>query len=222
MLRRSLMSTLVSILREQLLTFDADKFVAAVKKLIKDGCNATEVVNALTEVLKGIGQKFENGELFLVHLVTAGDMAKRATSEVLEPLLKTASAERNVIGKIVIGTVAGDIHDIGKSIVATMLFSAGFEVIDIGKDVPVEEFVSKAKETNADIVAMSALLTTTLPAQRDVIQALKKAGLRTRVKVLVGGAPATAKWAEEIGADGYGEDPMEAVRVAKKLLGVNE
>jgi dimethylamine corrinoid protein len=205
-----------------MLMFDADKFVGVVKKLIKDDCNATEVVNALTEVLKEIGQKFENGELFLVHLVTAGDMAKRATSEVLEPLLKTAGGERKVIGKIVIGTVAGDIHDIGKSIVATMLFSAGFEVIDIGKDVPVEEFVSKAKETNADMVAMSALLTTTLPAQRDVIEALKKAGLRTRVKVLVGGAPATAKWAEEIGADGYGEDPMEAVRVAKRLLGVNE
>jgi len=215
-------NTLVSILREQMLTFDADKFVGVVKKLIKDDCNATEVVNALTDVLKEIGQKFENGELFLVHLVTAGDMAKRATSEVLEPLLKTAGGERKVIGKIVIGTVAGDIHDIGKSIVATMLFSAGFEVIDIGKDVPVEEFVSKAKETNADMVAMSALLTSTLPAQRDVVEALKKAGLRTRVKVLVGGAPATAKWAEEIGADGYGEDPMEAVRVAKRLLGVDE
>jgi len=216
------MSALVSILREHLLAFDADKFTDVVKKLIKDGFNATEVINALTEVLKEVGQKFENGELFLVHLVTAGDIAKRATSEVLEPLLKTASGERKVMGKIVIGTVAGDIHDIGKSIVATMLFSAGFEVIDIGKDVPVEEFVSKAKETKADIVAMSALLTTTLPAQRDVIEALKKAGLRTRVKVLVGGAPATAKWAEEIGADGYGEDPMEAVRVAKRLLGVNQ
>jgi corrinoid protein of di/trimethylamine methyltransferase len=216
------MSALVSILREQLLAFDADKFTDVVKKLIKDGFNATEVINALTEVLKEVGQKFENGELFLVHLVTAGDIAKRATSEVLEPLLKTASGERKVMGKIVIGTVAGDIHDIGKSIVATMLFSAGFEVIDIGKDVPVEEFVSKARETKADIVAMSALLTTTLPAQRDVINALKKAGLRARVKVLVGGAPATAKWAEEIGADGYGEDPMEAVRVAKKLLGVNQ
>jgi corrinoid protein of di/trimethylamine methyltransferase len=216
------MSTLVSVLREQLLAFDADKFTDAVKKLIKDGFNATEVINALTEVLKEIGQKFENGELFLVHLVAAGDIAKRATSEVLEPLLKTASGERKVMGKILIGTVAGDIHDIGKSIVATMLFSAGFDVIDIGKDVSAEEFVSKAKETKADIVAMSALLTTTLPAQRDVIEALKKAGLRTRVKVLVGGAPATAKWAEEIGADGYGEDPMEAVRVAKELLGVDE
>jgi dimethylamine corrinoid protein len=216
------MDKLVPTLREQLLTFDADRFIGAVRNLINDGFSATEVVNALTDVLKEVGGKFENGELFLVHLVTAGDIAKRATTEVLEPLLKTTVGERKVLGKIVIGTVAGDIHDIGKNIVAVMFFSAGFNVFDIGKDVPVEEFVTKVKETDADIVAMSALLTTTLPAQREVIEALKKAGLREKVKVLVGGAPATAKWAEEIGADGYGEDPIEAVRVAKRLLGLSE
>jgi dimethylamine corrinoid protein len=216
------MDRLVPTLREQLLTFDADRFIGAVRNLINDGFSATEVVNALTDVLKEVGGKFENGELFLVHLVTAGDIAKRATTEVLEPLLKTTVGERKVLGKIVIGTVAGDIHDIGKNIVAVMFFSAGFNVFDIGKDVPVEEFVTKVKETDADIVAMSALLTTTLPAQREVIEALKKAGLREKVKVLVGGAPATAKWAEEIGADGYGEDPIEAVRVAKRLLGLSE
>jgi dimethylamine corrinoid protein len=103
-----------------------------------------------------------------------------------------------------------------------MLYSAGFEIIDLGKDVPVEEFVNKVRETQADIIAMSALLTTTLPVQREVIEALKKSGLRDKVKVLVGGAPATAKWAEEIGADGYGEDPMEAVKAAKKLLSLHE
>jgi len=216
------MDTLVPTLREQLLTFDADRFVETVKKMIKDGFGAAEVVNALTDVLKEIGGKFENGELFLVHLVVAGDIAKRATTEVLEPLLKTTVGERKSLGKIVIGTVAGDIHDIGKNIVAVMFFSAGFDVFDVGKDVPVEDFVNKVKETDADVVAMSALLTTTLPAQREVIEALKKAGLRSKVKVLVGGAPATAKWAEEIGADGYGEDPIEAVRVAKRLLGLSE
>lgn len=216
------MDTLVPTLREQLLTFDADRFIETVKKMIKDGFGAAEVVNALTDVLKEIGGKFENGELFLVHLVAAGDIAKRATTEVLEPLLKTTAGERKSLGKIVIGTVAGDIHDIGKNIVAVMFFSAGFDVFDIGKDVPVEEFVNKVKETDADVVAMSALLTTTLPAQREVIEALKKAGLRSKVKILVGGAPATAMWAEEIGADGYGEDPIEAVRAAKRLLGLSE
>jgi methylmalonyl-CoA mutase cobalamin-binding domain/chain len=215
-------STPVSTLREQLLTFDIDKFTATVKNLIKEGLSPVEVVNALTEVLKEVGRKYENGEMFLIHLVSVGDMTKRVTSEVLEPLLKIGGGQRNSLGRIVIGTVAGDIHDIGKTIVATMFFSAGFEVVDLGRDVSVEEFVRKAEETNADIVAMSALLTTTLPVQREVVEALKKSGLRNRVKILVGGAPATAKWAEEIGADGYAGDPMEAIKVAKRLLGLSQ
>jgi len=216
------MSTLASTLRDQLLTFDADRFVQTVKKSVDQGHDPIEVVNALTEVLKEIGKKFESGEIFLVHLVQAGDAAKRATIEVLEPLLKKSSQKREMLGKVLIGTVAGDIHDIGKNIVSMMLFTAGFEVYDIGKDVPTEEFVQKTKEYNADIVAMSALLTTTLPVQREVIEALKKAGLRQKVKVLVGGAPATAKWAEEAGADGYGEDAIEAVKTAKKLMSIQE
>lgn len=216
------MTKLVSTLREQLLTFDADKFVETVENLIKESFSPMEVTNALTEALREIGRKFEDGELFIVHLVAAGGIAKRAIAEVLEPLIKRATEERKILGKIMIGTVEGDIHDIGKNIVAIMFFTAGFEVYDIGKDVSVEEFVRKAREINADIVAMSALLTTTLSAQRDVIEALKKAGMRDRVKVIVGGAPATPRWAEEIGADGYGEDAMEAVRVAKKLMGVDD
>ncbi len=216
------MSSLVPTLRDQLLTFDADRFVETVKKLIDQGYNAIEIVNALTKVLQEIGKKFESGEIFLVHLVVAGDAARRATVEVLEPLIKKSSEKRQTLGKVLIGTVAGDIHDIGKNIVAMMLFTAGFEVYDLGKDIPTEDFVSKTREYNADIVALSALLTTTLPVQREVIEALEKAGLRDKVKVVVGGAPATAKWAEEAGADGYGEDAIEAVRVAKKLIGIQE
>ena len=216
------MSTLVSTLRDQLLTFDADRFVETVKKSVDQGHNPIEVVNALTKVLQEIGKKFENGEIFLVHLVAAGDAARKATVEVLEPLIKKSSEKREALGKVLIGTVAGDIHDIGKNIVSMMLFTAGFEVYDIGKDVPPEDFVKKTREYNADIVALSALLTTTLPVQREVIEALKKAGLREKVKVLVGGAPATVKWAEEAGADGYGEDAIEAVRMAKKLMGAKE
>jgi corrinoid protein of di/trimethylamine methyltransferase len=216
------MSALTSTLKEQLLTFDADKFVGTVKKLIEEGLSPIEVVNALTQVLKEIGKKFESGELFLVHLVAAGDLARRATTEVLEPLLKKSSGERKTLGKVVIGTVAGDIHDIGKNIVAMLLFTAGFEVYDLGKDVSTEEFVKKTKELNPDLVAMSALLTTTLPAQREVVQALNKSGLRDKVKILVGGAPTTSEWAKEIGADGYGADAIDAVKVAKKLLGVSD
>jgi methylmalonyl-CoA mutase cobalamin-binding domain/chain len=219
---KHLISALTSTLREQLLTFDADKFVGTVKKLIAEGVSSIEVVNALTQVLKEIGKKFESGELFLVHLVVAGDLARRATTEVLEPLLKKSGGERKALGRVVIGTVAGDIHDIGKNIVAMLLFTAGFEVYYLGKDVSAEEFVKKTKELNPDIVAMSALLTTTLPAQREVVQALNKSGLRDKVKILVGGAPTTGEWAKEIGADGYGADAIEAVKVAKKLLGVSD
>ena len=214
------MSTLVSNLRGQLLAYDSDKFVVTVRKMIDQGSDPLEVVNALTGVLKEIGHKFENGEIFLVHLVAAGEAARRATAEVLEPLIKKSSEKRQALGKILIGTVAGDIHDIGKNIVAMMLFTAGFEVHDIGKDISTEDFVKKTRELTPDIVALSALLTTTLPVQREVIEALGKAGLRGKTKVLVGGAPATAKWAEEAGADGYGEDAMEAVRIAKELMGV--
>jgi corrinoid protein of di/trimethylamine methyltransferase len=216
------MNALTSTLKEQLLMFDADKFVGTVKKLIDEGLSPIEVVNALTQVLKEIGKKFESGELFLVHLVAAGDLARRATTEVLEPLLKKSSGERKTLGKVIIGTVAGDIHDIGKNIVAMLLFTAGFEVYDLGKDVSAEEFVKKTRELNPDLVAMSALLTTTLPAQREVIQALNKSGLRDKVKILVGGAPTSGEWAKEIGADGYGVDAIEAVKVAKELLGVSD
>lgn len=216
------MSELVSTVREQLFTFDSDKFVEMIRKTVDEGHDPLEVVNALTQVLKEIGRKFEDGEIFLVHLVVAGEAARRATAEILEPLLKKSKEKTTVLGKVLIGTVAGDIHDIGKNIVAMMLFTSGFEVHDIGKDIPAEEFVNKTRDLGVDIVALSALLTTTLPAQRDVIEALKKAGLKEKVKVIVGGAPATAKWAEEAGADGYGEDAIEAVKIAKKLLSVKE
>ena len=216
------LSDLTSTIRDQLFAFDADKFVETIRKTVDEGNNPLEIVNALTQVLKEIGRKFEDGEIFLVHLVVAGESARRATVEVLEPLIKKTTGKRETLGRVLIGTVVGDIHDIGKNIVSMMLFTAGFEVYDIGKDIPTDEFVKKTQELNVDIVALSALLTTTLPAQREVVEALKKAGLKEKVKVLVGGAPATAKWAEEAGADGYGEDAIEAVRVAKKLLNVKE
>jgi len=216
------LSNLTSTIREQLFTFDSDKFVETIRKTVDEGRDPLEIVNALTQVLKEIGKKFEDGEIFLVHLVAAGEAARRATSEVLEPLIKKSKEKATALGRVLIGTVAGDIHDIGKNIVAMMLFTSGFEVYDIGKDISAEEFVKKTRDLNVDIVAVSALLTTTLPAQRDVIEALRKAGLKQKVKVIVGGAPATAKWAEEAGADGYGEDAIEAVRVAKKLLNVKE
>jgi len=213
------MSELIKTIREALLTFEPEKLVETTKKSLDEGCDPLEVINALTVALGEIGNKFEKGEFFLVHLVMAGETVKKVISEHLEPLLKKAGAERKTAGRVVIGTVAGDIHDIGKSIVASMLFSAGFDVVDLGKDVPVEEFIKAVKENKPHIVGMSALLSTTLPVQREVIESLKENNLRDKVKVIVGGAPVTAEWAEEIGADGYAEDAVQAARVAKQLVG---
>lgn len=213
------MSELVKTIREALLTFEPEKLVETTKKSLDEGRNPLEVINAITVALGEIGSKFEKGEFFLVHLVMAGESVKKVISEQLEPLLKKAGAERKTAGRVVIGTVAGDIHDIGKSIVASMLFSAGFDVVDLGKDVPVEEFIKAVKENKPHIIGMSALLSTTLPVQREVIKSLKENNLRDKVKVIVGGAPVTAEWAEEIGADGYAEDAVQAARVAKQLVG---
>lgn len=212
------MNELANKFKETLLSFDSEKFTAEVNNALKEGSAPTEVFESLAEALREIGKRFEKGELFLVHLITAGDIASRVISEILEPLLKAKRKQRKTLGRIVIGTVAGDIHDIGKNIVATMLFSAGFEVIDLGRDVATEDFVSKAIETQTDIVALSTLLTTSLETQREVITALKNSVRHDKVKVLIGGAPVTPDWAKEIGADGYGADAMEAVTVAKKLV----
>jgi len=212
---------LIEKLKSAVLEFDADGAVEAAKQAISAGIDPVEAIESgIAAALKVIGDKFDKGELFLMHLIAAAEAAKKAIDDVLQPEIIKRKEARKTLGKVVIGTVAGDIHDIGKNIVAAMLFAAGFEVHNLGKDVPVEEFVNKAKELNADIVAMSALLSTTLPVQKEVIEALKKAGIRDKVKVMVGGAPVTREWAEQIGADGYGADALEAVSVAKRLVGV--
>lgn len=216
------MTDLFDTLRSALLSFEEEKFIETVKRSLEEKISPLEIINALTKALEEIGRKFEEGEIFLVHLVMAGEMVKKAVSEYLEPLLKEAKMERKTLGRVVIGTVSGDIHDIGKNIVAALLFSAGFEVIDLGKDVSVEEFIKAVEEYNPNILGLSALLSTTLPVQKEVIEALKKNRLRDRVKVIVGGAPVTSEWAEQIGADGYAEDAVEAVKVAKRLLKVED
>ena len=165
-----------------------------------------------------VGDQYAAGEMFLPDLVLAGE-AMKAAVEVLEPEIARRGAERKMLGTVVIGTIEGDIHDIGKTLVATMLSTAGFKVYDLGVDVPVPTFVEKAREVGADIVGVSALLTTTMVKQRDVVEALDDAGLRPKVKVMVGGAPVTQGWADEIGADGYSEDAIGAVALAKRLVG---
>jgi methylmalonyl-CoA mutase cobalamin-binding domain/chain len=152
-------------------------------------------------------------------LVQAAEVMKAAVA-ILQPEIAKRGAARQTLGKVVLGTVKSDIHDIGKNLVGIMLSANGFEVHDLGHDVPVNAFVEKTRELNADIVGMSALLTTTMMRQRDVIKALNEAGLRSKVKVIVGGASVSRNWLEEIGADGYSRDAVGAVALAKNLLGL--
>jgi len=165
-----------------------------------------------------VGDAFGRGDAFLPELVMAGEAMKAAVA-ILDPELKKRGSQRQILGKVVIATVEGDIHEIGKSLVATMLGASGFEVHDLGVDTPGDKLIGKALEVNADILAMSALLTTTMVKQREVIEELEKENLRRRLKVMVGGAPVTRDWVETIGADGYSEDAIGAVSLAKKLLG---
>ena len=196
---------------------DADKGKAQelAKQAIAEGMDPLEVINkgfraGITEV----GDLFGRGELFLPELILSAEAMKGAT-DILTSALPVGAKER---GKVVIGTAQGDIHDIGKSMVVSFLQANGFEVYDLGRDVEMQKFIDKAKEVDADIIGMSALLTTTMSMQKTLIQELKKTGLREKFKVMVGGAPATQRWADRIGADAYGVDAADAAKKATELL----
>jgi corrinoid protein of di/trimethylamine methyltransferase len=165
-----------------------------------------------------VGEGFAKGELFIPDLMMSGEAMKAAIAT-LEPELMKRKQQRQVLGRVVIGTVQGDIHEIGKTLVATMLSANGFEVHDLGVDVSAQQFLDKVREVGADVLGLSALLTTTLLYQETVIHNLQEAGLRDQVKVIVGGVPAGPEWAEEIGADAYAENATEAVAVVKQLVG---
>jgi len=175
------------------------------------------IQNGLAKGLKEVGQKFEKCEIFLMQLIMSGE-AMKAGLQVLKPEIVKQRKELTELGKILIGTVEGDIHDIGKTVVAAMLTAEGFDVVDLGVDIPDNVFVEKTKEMKPNILGLSALMTTTRTKQKDVIEALKRAGLRNAVKVIVGGATVTPEWAEEIGADAYGEDAIDAAKKARGLI----
>jgi corrinoid protein of di/trimethylamine methyltransferase len=213
------MSTaLLAQIRASLVDGDPDATVAGVRQAIADGIEPLAIIDgALVAGMRTVGDKYASGEYFLPNLIVAASGMKQAMA-LLEPELKARRQELKSAGTVVIGTVHGDIHEIGKSLVATMLAANGFEVHDLGVDVPVETFVSRVKETGANLVGLSALLTTTMHGQRDVITALANAGLRGQVKVMVGGAPVSRAWADGIGADGWAQDAVSAVDLATRLV----
>jgi corrinoid protein of di/trimethylamine methyltransferase len=189
------------------------------QKAMEDGEEPLTIINqGLVPGMEIVGEKFQTGEYFLPHMVLAANAMQQAMG-LLEPELLARHQNVEAPGVFVIGSVKGDIHEIGKSLIATMMLANGFRVFDLGVDVAPETFVEKIQETNADLVGLSALLTTTMAAQRDVLEALQEAGFRDRVKVMVGGAPVTEEWAQSIGADGYAEDVVSAVELAKHLSG---
>jgi len=184
---------------------------------LAQGLDPLDCINeGLTPGIQRVGELFASGEYFLPELII-GAHAMKAALDVLEPAM-VGDQEREIIGRVVLGTVEGDIHEIGKTLVGTMLIANGFKVFDIGVDNTASDFVKAVEENNADIVGASALLTTTMLKQRDLIGELEKAGLRDRLKIMVGGAPVTASYAQEIGADGYAEDAISAVDLAFRLV----
>lgn len=189
------------------------------REALAHGLDPLACINeGLTPGINRVGELFAEGETFLPDLIMGGEAMKAALA-ILEPAL-AGNQERKVLGRVILGTVKGDLHEIGKTLVGTMLTSNGFEVTDIGIDRSAEDFINAVKEKQATLVGLSALLTTTMRQQQMIIDAFKEAGIRDRVKVMVGGAPVTQGWAETIGADGYAEDAIGAIALAKKLAGV--
>lgn len=198
---------------------EPDETVGVTRQALEAGLEPMTIINeGLVPGMNTVGDKFQSGEYFLPHLIIAANGMQQAMG-LLEPELRAREQAFEAAGTVVIGSVAGDIHEIGKSLVATMLSANGFEVYDLGVDVPTETFVAKVKETGANLLGLSALLTTTMTIQREVIEALEEAGIRDQVKVIIGGAPVSQKWADTIGADGYAEDAVGAIKEARQLVG---
>jgi 5-methyltetrahydrofolate--homocysteine methyltransferase len=218
----SVKEELLSRLKEAVVNGDPDEVSKLCRKVIEVGIDPLEAIEkALVAAIRELGDKWIRGEAFIADLVAAADAMKVGLSILKNEIVKRGKRVK-YIGRAVIGTVEGDIHDIGKTIVATLWETAGFEVIDLGVDVPPQKFVEAIKQYNPDIVGMSALMTTTMIKQKETIEAIKAAGLRDKVKIVVGGAPTTEEWAREIGADGWAPDAISSVELVKKLLGVKE
>ncbi len=208
-------------LKNTVLNFDMDSAQEKAKNAMLQGVDPVEASNALTDAIRLVGEEFSKGNLFLPDLACAAEVLKKALPEIT-CVIEEQGKKQASLAKVVIGTVYGDIHSIGKSMVSTLLFAAGFEVIDLGINVKGNDFLKAVKEHRPDVLAMSALLTTTAMEQKNVIEGLKKENLRDKVKVIVGGSPINQEFSESIGADGYGATAPDGVRLVKRLLKLGE
>jgi trimethylamine corrinoid protein len=209
--------TLIQEAIDTIVKYDKERAVQVATQIKKEGLDPVDILtNGFSVGIRQVGDLFGRGEVFLPELMLSADVMKTVTSILEEDLVEGKSSSKK--GKMVFATVEGDVHDIGKGIVVSLIKTQGIEVIDLGRDVPVSRIIEKAVEVNADLIGTSALLTTTLIEQKKLEEELKKHGLRDRFKTMVGGAPATQRWADRIGADAYGEDAAEAVNKALALL----
>jgi corrinoid protein of di/trimethylamine methyltransferase len=210
------MTDILETIKETVVSGKFREIEAQVQKAIDDGIDLNRIINeALISAMDVVGKRFAEGDIYVPEMLVSARTMKLGL-ELIKPILGSVEAENQ--GTILIGTVKGDLHDIGKNLVTMMLEGAGFKVVDLGVDVKIDNLMETLKREKADILGLSALLTTTMPEMQKVIEALQSEGLRDRVKVLVGGAPIDQKFAEQIGADGYGEDAVEAVQLARQLV----
>ncbi len=211
-------SDILSAMRQSIIDGAPDTACSLAQDAVASGIPPIDAINnGFVPGMHEVGEQFARGQMFLPDMMASAE-AMRAAMAVLDPELRKLGTERPTAGIVVLGTTKGDIHEIGKVLVGTMLTAHGFRVHDLGTDVTSERFAAKVREVKADIVGVSALLTTTMRNQKSVVEALEKEGLRSQVKVMVGGAPVTRRWADEIGADGYAKDAMSAVALAHELM----
>lgn len=197
---------------------DIDTVKLLVKESLKNGANPLELVDkGLAKGIRTVGERYGKGEIFLTELLMGAE-AMKVGMAIINPEIKKQKKELKKVGSIIIGTVAGDIHDLGKNIVAALFSAHGFDVVDLGVDVPDQKFIDGVKEMKPDILGLSALMTSTIPKQRELVNLLKSSGLRDKVKVMIGGAAVNEDYARDIGADGYAENANDAVVKAKTLV----
>jgi len=206
-------------MKKAIMEWDEDGLKKICRSTIENNdATPAEIIKSIGKIMQFVGKRFEQEEIFLPDLVGSANTVKAVIDEVLDPAIKAIGEERETRGKIVIGTVETDVHSIGKDLVGSFLFSNGFEVYNLGEEVPAVKFIEKAEEVGAQVIALSSLLTMSMDFQRQVIQELEDRGLRNKYKIIVGGSPTSEEWAEQIGADGWADDAIEAVSLIKKLL----
>jgi len=206
-------------MKKAILEWDEDGLKKMCQSAIENKeVSPVKIIKLIGKIMQFVGDRFEREEIFLPDLVGSANTVKAAIDEVLDPAIKIMGEERKTRGKVVLGTVESDVHSIGKDLVGSFLFASGFDIYNLGVDVPAIKFIEKAEEVGAQVIALSSLLTMSMDFQRQVIQELKGRGLRNKYKVIVGGSPTSEEWAEKIGADGWADDAIEAVSLIKKLL----